>query len=108
MGASVSGAVASLSLVVCLWLTRQQVQCWHDSIALFRHSIAVDEDNATIRYLFGAALQGIGAPEAEVVAEYRRALQLDPSYVNALTQLCVISLNHKDYDQSRGLIEQSL
>jgi Flp pilus assembly protein TadD len=104
----VSWAAVSISLAGCLWLTWRQTGYWHNSISLYRHSILAGEDNATVRYLFGEALQGSGAPESEVAAEYRRALELDPSYVNAMTQLAVMALNHQNYDECKKLIEESL
>jgi Flp pilus assembly protein TadD len=104
-----AGAIAAVIVLgLCLGVTRGQVRAWHDSISLYEHSIAAGEDNATVRYLLGSALQAAGAPEAEWLAQYRRALELDPTYVNALTQLAVNSLNHGDNEQSRKLIERTL
>ncbi len=101
-------AGAAISLAACLWLTWRQTGYWHDSISLYRHSILAGEDNATVRYLLGAALQSDGAPESEATAEFRRALELDPSYVNAMTQLAVLALNHQNYEECQKWIEQSL
>ena len=100
--------VAVLALGACFGLTRQQLRAWHDSVSLYRHSIAAGGDNATIRYLLGSALQANGAPESEVLAEYRRALELDPTYVNALTQLAANALNHANNEECRKLIERTL
>jgi tetratricopeptide (TPR) repeat protein len=108
LAARASWVAVGISLAACLLLTWHQVGYWHDSISLYRHSILAGEDNATVRYLLGAALQSDGAPESEVAGEYRRALELDPSYVNAMTQLAVMALNHQNYDECQQWIEQSL
>ena len=53
-------------------------------------------------------MQGQHRPEADVVAQFRRALQLQPDYVNAITQLAVIEMNHGRPDEARRLIEESI
>ncbi len=100
----VSGALLALMAI----LTARQVPVWRDSVTLFRHSIAVGEDNPAIRYLLALALQAAGRPEAEVAAEYRRALALQPGYFNAHTQLAALALAGQRFDEARALIEESI
>jgi Flp pilus assembly protein TadD len=101
-------AVAVVVLAGCAWRTEEQVRAWRDSIALYEQSIAAGEDNATVRYLLATAMQAAHRPESEVVAQFRRALQLQPDYVNAITQLAVIEMNHGRTDDARRLIEESI
>ena len=98
---------ASAALVACVPLTRRQVAAWTTSTSLYAHSIAVGEDNVHIRYLFGMAGLSAGKPETEVVAQFQRALQLDPTNINALTQLAILALKHQRYDEARRLVEEA-
>ena len=101
-------AIVGAVLFCCVVLTARQVRAWRNSVELYSHSIAVGEDNATVRYLLAGALQAAGRPDAEIVAQYRRALSLQPDYVNALTQLAIFSLRAKRIDEARQLIEESI
>jgi Tfp pilus assembly protein PilF len=89
-------------------LTARQVNAWKDSLTLYRHSIAAGEDNAAIRYLLAVSLQAAGRPQAEVVAQFQRALAHRPDYVNALTQLAIIAFSNQQMDEARNLIEQTV
>jgi tetratricopeptide (TPR) repeat protein len=70
---AVSGAV----LFLCLAVTRQQLEYWQDGETLFRHALAVTEDNATAHIGLGFIL-GKKGRVAEAIAEYRTAISLDP------------------------------
>jgi len=101
------GATAVAGLLACGVLTFRQVCAWKDSLHLYRHSIAAGEDNSTIRYLLGAALLA-EQHEEEAAAQFRRALELQPDYVNALTQLASLAMRHKRFDDARRMIEASI
>jgi len=81
--------------------TRRQVPVWENSIRLYGHSIAVGEDNAAVRYLLGLALQSAGRPESEVVAQFQRAIELQPDYINAHTRLIILAIQHRQFDEAR-------
>jgi protein O-mannosyl-transferase len=104
---AVAGA-ASLVLLAAALRTRYQVLAWTDSVTLYRRSIAHGEDNPAIRYLLGTALAANRRPEAEVVAEYQRAIALQPDYVNAHTQLSMIALGHQRFDECQAILERNL
>ena len=100
---------ATSSLLLCLGaFTARQVPSWKNSLVLYQHSIAVGEDNAAVRYLLAVALQASGRPVAEVIAQYQRALQHRPDYVNALTQLAIIAITHQQMDEARKIIEETI
>jgi Tfp pilus assembly protein PilF len=88
-------------------LTARQVKAWKNSISLYEHSIAVGEDNPAVRYLLAVALQAAGSPQAEVVAQFKRAIELQPDYINAFTQLAFIAQHSQRADEARKLIEQT-
>jgi tetratricopeptide (TPR) repeat protein len=101
-------AAAAALLVVFGLVTARQVPAWKNSIALYEHSIAVGEDNAAVRYLLAVALQAAGRPQNDVVAQFRRALDRRPDYVNAMTQLAIIALTNQRMDEARKLIEETI
>lgn len=88
--------------------TRRQVPAWENSIRLYERSIEAGEDNAAIRYLMGVALKSAGRPLPEVVAQFQRAIQLQPDYVNAHTQIIVLAIQHRQFDEARRMAEEIL
>ena len=68
---------AVLILAACLLLTEKQLRYWRDSESLFSHALEVTNDNALARLNLGAALEEKNEP-ARALAEYQKALQLDP------------------------------
>jgi protein O-mannosyl-transferase len=69
--------------IACLVLTSQQVSYWKNSRTLFRHANAVTENNEVAHGCLGEALRAEGRYN-EALAEYRKALAIDPRYVAAL------------------------
>jgi Flp pilus assembly protein TadD len=103
-----AATLAGGAVLACLLLTPRQVRAWRDSLALYDHSIQVGEDGAAVRFLRAAALAAAGRPEAEVIAEFRRALALEPDYVNAYTQLAKIALQRGRMDEAERLVTQTI
>ena len=64
-------------LADCLILTERQLHFWRDSESLFTHALEAADDNALARLNLGAALEEKNEP-ARALAEYQKALQLDP------------------------------
>ena len=79
-------AAGSVAILLCLILTRRQLQYWRDSEALFRHTVAVTEDNYTAHYNLGVALDDLGRPEA-AIGEYQAAVLIRPKFVQARINL---------------------
>lgn len=71
-------ATAVLVLAACLAETEQQLCYWRSSESLFTRALVVTADNAPARLNLGEAFQEEHRP-AEALAEYRRALKLDPA-----------------------------
>jgi hypothetical protein len=62
---SVAGAAA---IVLCLALTRQQLGHWKDDEALFRHALAVMQNNYLAHKAFGDALDRKGQTDEAIRA----------------------------------------
>ena len=73
---AVAGA-AALVLVACLLLTENQLRYWRDNESLFRHALAVTQDNDIAHVNLAFALDRQGRFD-EALAEYREALRLQP------------------------------
>lgn len=77
---------AGLALVV---LTAKQLSYWENSLTLFRHANEVTEDNYIAHGCLGEALRAEGRYD-EALAEYRKALAINPRYVAALINFGVV------------------
>lgn len=88
--AFVLGPVAGAVLAGCAALTWRQLGFWQDSETLFRHALAVTDNNFTAHYCLGYALAHTPARQAEAIAEYQAAVQLEPNEADVHHALGVI------------------
>ena len=72
-------AAGAAAIVACLILTRNQVAYWKDSESLFRHAIAITENNCIAHYNLGDALLKRGQID-EAIAHFQKALQIRPDF----------------------------
>ena len=82
---SLAGSVA---LVACLALTWQQLGYWTDSTTLFRHALAVTENNWLAHNNLGVALGREGQTD-EAIRQFQEAIRLNPNYGQAHNNLGV-------------------
>lgn len=92
----------------CVVLTHRQVGAWKNSVRLYERSITTGEDNPAIRYLLALAYRAAGRPEAEVIAQFRHAIRLQPDYINAHTHLAMIAMAQGRLDEAGAIIEQNI
>ncbi|MHC4396677.1 MAG: tetratricopeptide repeat protein [Planctomycetota bacterium] len=73
---------ACLIIPVLAVLTRLQTQHWQNSITLFKHAVAVTNDNYTAHNNLASALDDDGQNQA-AVAHYLKALAINQNYIKA-------------------------
>jgi Flp pilus assembly protein TadD len=79
-------AAGAAVLLLCLALTRQQLGHWRNSETLFRHALAVTENNWIAHLSLGMALIDQGQTEA-AVGQFQATLSLKPNYAEAHNDL---------------------
>jgi len=92
--------LAALSAAVLLTLgvlTWRQTETWRDSETLWRHAIAVGQESSIARYDLGVALSRRGETDA-AIAQMRRALEIQPQYVDANHGLGLMLQKRGDLD----------
>jgi tetratricopeptide (TPR) repeat protein len=98
---------AAVLLSGCAILTAFQLRQWEDTETLFRHALAVTENNFVAENNLGFyfALQG----ELELAKQhYRSALKMNPNYHNAWNNLgCALS-DQKKYEEAVSNFEMAL
>ena len=67
------------ALAGCLLVTSIQIACWRDNITLFRHAIAVTQDNYVAANCLGKAYEKIG-DHAHARVLYQETVRLAPRY----------------------------
>lgn len=85
-------AVIVLALLAAL--TYRQVPVWRDDLALFKHAVAVTQDNDVAQHNLGAALLLANRP-AESATHLREAIRARPDYASAC-RLLAIALSKQD------------
>ena len=83
MALSVAG---SAIIILCILLTRQQLGYWRDSETLFRHALAVTENNELAHYNLGLAFDTKGQAD-EAIHQYQEAIRLNPDYADVHNNL---------------------
>jgi tetratricopeptide (TPR) repeat protein len=76
-----------------------QVSHWHDSISLFRHAVAVGEENPYSLTTFGWALVNAGRFD-EAVQPLRRAVKLTPDFGQAQFLLGCVLQKQSKFDEA--------
>ena len=76
---ALAGAAA---IILCGALTRQQLGYWQDSETLFRHALAVTQNNHIAHFNLGAALNEKGQTE-NAIRQFQEVILLKPDYADA-------------------------
>ena len=92
--------MAGLMLAACAFRTRDQLHYWRNGESLFRHTIAVTENNYVAYYNLGTALATRGQLD-EALDDFREALQIRPDYAEPHNNLGIILV-------MRGNLEEAI
>ena len=96
-GQRVCGAIVTIGLVACLWLTPRQVAVWRDSITLFRHAVDSTRDNAMMHFNLGRQLE-VAGQLGEAETQYGMATEIVPPYRKAYNNLGNLLFRRKEFD----------
>jgi protein O-mannosyl-transferase len=101
---SVAGGAA---LVLCLALTRQLLGYWQDGEALFRHALAVTENNYLAYNNLGYALAGKGQLD-EAIRHYQEAIRLKPDQPDFHANLGVAFARHGQLEEAVRQFQEAI
>jgi tetratricopeptide (TPR) repeat protein len=99
--------IAMLILAACSARTMDQLHLWQNSGTLFRHNIAVTKNNYLAYYNLGEYCFTQGQLD-EAIDNYRKAIQIQPGYDDALNNLGVALAQKGDLDEAIARIRESI
>ena len=79
-------AIMVMAIVLCIWLTSQQLEFWKNSETLFQHTINVTANNYLAYNNLGTAFCEANLP-AEGIKAFQEAIRLNPDYADGYNNL---------------------
>lgn len=100
-------ALGGAWLLALLFIVTTLVPAWRDPIALYSHALRIEPSSAAAHYGLGSAVMGTAGCE---VGEplFLRAVELDPSYLRAYTNLSVCEMRRGALDEAAATLERAL
>jgi len=89
----IPAVLAGIVLIGFLLCTRIQVRHWQNSLTLYKHALAVTENNYVIHCNYGSYLNEGGRHE-EAIEHCQKALQLKPDYADAHNNFGVMMIQN--------------
>jgi protein O-mannosyl-transferase len=100
-------ATATATIFFCIFITRQQIGYWRNSGTLFRHAIAVTENNYMAYQHLGNYLNEQGLTK-EAIETYDFAIQIHPSWPEAYIDLGDVLLKMGLFDEAISQYERAI
>jgi Flp pilus assembly protein TadD len=100
-------SVAGIVLSGCLILTARQLQYWRDSETLFRHALAVTQDNSIAQNNLGYIILQRGQVD-EAIIHFRKALGIRANYADAYINLGVAFAQKGQVDEAIAHLQKAL
>jgi tetratricopeptide (TPR) repeat protein len=100
-------AASFLTLAACVWVSRQQVTYWHDSMALWSRAIETTTGNYRANTALGSLLQEKGKLD-EAAAQYSAALQFKPDFWDAHNRLGVILMDRGNTTEAAAQFQEAI
>ena len=100
-------SVGAAAIVLCLALTRQQLEHWQDSETLFRHALAVTENNDVAHNNLGTALEKKGQIN-EAICQYQEAIRLKADSIEARNNLGVALGKKGQIDEAIRQLQEAI
>ncbi|MGA2788801.1 MAG: tetratricopeptide repeat protein [Verrucomicrobiota bacterium] len=104
MALSVAGGAA---IVVCLALTRQQLGYWQDNETLFRHALAVTENNFVAHNNLGMTLAKHGQYD-EAISQIQEAIRLKPHFAIFRNSLGTVLGQNGRIDEAISQLQEAI
>jgi len=96
-----------VAIVLCLTMTRQQLGYWKDNETLFRHALAVTENNFLAHNNLGDALLHKGQIE-EALSHFQEAVRINPLAPESHNNLGLAYLNLGQTDKAISQFQEAL
>lgn len=100
-------AGAALALAACAALTVAQVRHWRNSDALFRHALAVTEDNYVAHGSLGVYLVASGN-YADALTHFEEAVRIRPNYLKAQVNAGTVHATLGNTEAARAAYQRAL
>ena len=103
----VLGAAMAIVLAILTVCTSVQVSYWRDSESLWTHALACTSDNVVVRYHLGLAFSQQKRAD-EAIAQFQKALEIQPDYAEARYNLGTILIQQKRLDEAIAQLQKTL
>ena len=104
---SVMPVAASLIVLLIALVTRHQLGFWQNNETLFKHAVAVTENNYLARNSLGNVLFGKGQID-EAIGQYQEAIRLEPDYAEAHYNLGNVFLGNGQTDEAISQYQEAI
>jgi protein O-mannosyl-transferase len=94
-------------IVLCVGLTRRQLGYWQDSETLFRHALAVTENNYLAHNNLGNVLNKKGQTDA-AISQFQEAIRINPDYARAHYNLGTILLGKGQINEAISQFQEAI